>query len=430
MKANPWVLVTLLALTATVSYLCRVNVSVAGVLMMRDLGISAVEMGRVFSALILGYGLFQIPAGMMADRWGARKMLLVAGVWWTAITILIAATGWGPLSSATASALWILIFLRFIQGVGQAPTYPAAAQGVARWIPPHRQGLANGIVLTSIGLGTGLAPPFLSMVMVRWGWRAALLTSAIPALLVAVAWAFVPEGSTRAPALTPPTSKATGRGRLRSRSFICLVISYTLEGYVGYIFIFWFYLYLVEERHFDLLRAGRWGSLPWILSIISIPLGGIVSDRLVSGRLGLRWGRRAVPLFGLGLAGAFVALGAWTESAYMAVGCLAVATALVFCVEGPFWAAMMEVAESNTGTAGGVMNFGSNFGGFVSPALTPILAAHWGWKNALYVAAIISIIGASLWLGVSPRSAQDPHEERLLASEEAGTHPMGGNLWK
>jgi ACS family glucarate transporter-like MFS transporter len=220
--------------------------------------------------------------------------------------------------------------------------------------------------------------------------------------MVAVAWALVPDDSPRLPAPLAPTSSADKHGRLRSRSFVFLVVSYTLEGYVGYIFIFWFYLYLVEERHFDLLKAGQLSSLPWILSIISIPLGGIISDRLVLGRLGLAWGRRAVPIFGLALAGVFVALGARTQNAYTAVVCLALAIALIFCVEGPFWAAMMEVAESDTGTAGGVMNFGANFGGFISPALTPVLAAHFGWKNALYVAAAISIIGAVMWLGVSP----------------------------
>jgi len=419
MQPNRWGLVTLLALTATVSYFCRVNVSVAGALMMRDLGISPVEMGRVFSALILGYALFQVPAGMMADRWGARRMLLLAGLAWTAATLLMAATGWGPLSGAVVSSLWVLIFLRFTLGIAQAPTYPAAAQGVAHWIPPFRQGLANSIVLTSIGLGSGLAPPLLSSIMVHWGWRTAMMTSAIPALAVAVAWSLVPEGSTRRTLPSTPTSVeiTNDRGRMRSRSFAFLVISYTLEGYVGYIFIFWFYLYLVQERHFDLLKAGKLSSLPWILSVISIPLGGIVSDRLVSGGLGMRWGRRAVPIFGLAMAGAFVAWGAATPNAYTAVVCLALATALIFCVEGPFWAAMMEVVGPDAGTGGGVMNFGSNFGGFISPALTPILAAHWGWKVALYVAAAISIVGAALWLGVSPRGDCDALDALPLAME-------------
>jgi MFS family permease len=137
-------------------------------------------------------------------------------------------------------------------------------------------------------------------------------------------------------------------------------------------------------------------------------LGAVeLGDRLVAGRLGLCWGRRAVPIFGLALAGIFVAWGARAPNAYTSVLCLALATALIFCVEGPFWAAMMEVAGSNAGTGGGVMNFGSNIGGFVSPALTPILAAPWGWKSALYVAAAISMLSAGLWLGVSPPSDRD-----------------------
>src|SRR5438309_5635554 len=60
---------------------------------------------------------------------------------------------------------------------------------------------------------------------------------------------------------------------LWSRSFVLLTLSYTLEGYMGYIFIFWFYLYLVDVRHVDLLRAGSLSSLPGLLSLISIPLG-------------------------------------------------------------------------------------------------------------------------------------------------------------
>src|SRR5439155_20182889 len=262
--------------------------------------------------------LFQVPAGMLADRWGAGRVLFVAGFWWAATTLLIAGLGWGPLRSHWLSPLWILIILRFILGVGEAPTYPAAAQGVARWIPPVRQGLASGIVLASIGLGSGLASPFMSIVMVRWGWHAALLASAVPAVLVAIAWMSIRESCEHVTSHSPKPTRAPNRRALWSRSFVLLTASYTLEGYVGYVFIFWFYLYLVQERHFDLLRAGRFGSLPWILSLITIPLGGIVSDRLVSGPLGMRWGRRVIPMAGLSFAGVFLILGARTQSGYVA----------------------------------------------------------------------------------------------------------------
>jgi ACS family glucarate transporter-like MFS transporter len=390
--------------------------------MMSDLGFSQIDMGRVFSALLLGYALFQVPSGMLADRWGARRVLLWAAVWWVVGTVLIAGLGFEPFGRATLGALPTLLVLRFFLGVGEAPTFPAAGQGVARWIPPSRQGFANGIVLAAIGSGSAVAPPLLSRVMVRWGWRIALITSAIPALVVAFAWRTV-RAPTEAPRLVVSRRiRETGGQSLWSRSFVLLTLSYTLEGYVAYIFIFWFYLYLVQVRHFDLLRAGLLSSLPWILSMISIPIGGVISDRLMTGTLGRRWGRRAIPVIGLGFSGCFLALGAKTDNAYSAVAYLTLSTALILCVEGPFWATMIDLAGPRSGAAGGVMNLGSNVGGLLSPVLTPILAAHFGWENALFVAAAISLVGAALWMGISPKTSgkargQDLSHTRTTGSE-------------
>jgi ACS family glucarate transporter-like MFS transporter len=168
----------------------------------------------------------------------------------------------------------------------------------------------------------------------------------------------------------------------------------------------WFYLYLVQERHFGLLSGAWMSSLPWVLSIVSIPLGGFVSDRLAAGRLGQVWGRRMVPIIGMGLSGILISIGAHTGSAVLAAISLAFATALVLCVEGPFWATMMSLAGRRSGTAGGIMNMGSNLGGLVSPALTPVLAKYLGWENALHAAAALAIVAALLWLGVRPGS---PH---------------------
>lgn len=412
-----WWLVGLLFLTATASYLCRVNVSVAGVLMMKEFGLSQVVMGRVFSAFLLGYALFQVPAGMLADRYGARRVLAGAALWWVAGTVLLAAIGWGPLGLGAGAMLTALLVVRFVIGVGEAPTFPAAAQAVARWLPPTRRGSANGLVISAIGVGSAVSPPLISVVMVRWGWRAALLVSAVPALAVGLAWLATREP--QAPGFTSETAVSRGAaGRLSSRSFVLLTLSYTLQGYVAYIFVFWFYLYLVEVRHFDLLRGALFTSLPWVLSIVSIPLGGIVSDRLVESPLGLDWGRRLVPLVAFSGSGVFLALGAHTSNAYVAAVCLALATALVVSIEGPFWATMMEIAGGRSGTAGGVMNMGSNLGGLISPALTPVLAASMGWENALHVAAVIAVLAGLLWFGIAGRAERSKLPEQL--------HPTAG----
>jgi ACS family glucarate transporter-like MFS transporter len=242
--------------------------------------------------------------------------------------------------------------------------------------------------------------------MVSAGWRIALIASAVPALAIALLWLRIREP---APVSPPETKNATmesgnssAKGNIRSGSFYLLTASYTLQGYVGYIFVSWFYLYLVQERNFGLLSGAWMSSLPWILSIVSIPLGGLISDRLVAGRAGKVWGRRIVPLTGMAFSGVLISIGAHTGSAVMAAICLAFATAFILCVEGPFWAMMMKIAGKQSGTAGGIMNMGSNLGGLLSPALTPVIASYLGWENALHIAALLAIIGAVLWLFIKP----------------------------
>jgi ACS family glucarate transporter-like MFS transporter len=299
------------------------------------------------------------------------------------------------------------MLFRFILGITASPTYPGSAQGVSKWVVPVYQGRANGIVIASIGIGSAMAPPLVSNVMVTLGWRPALIVSAIPALIIALIWLKVREpdhinkfSQTFNNNASPGISKR--KSRINSLSFYLLTLSYTLQGYVGYIFVSWFYLYLVQERHFGLLSGAWMSSLPWILSILSIPLGGWISDRLVAGKPGPVWGRRIVPLTGMAASGILISIGAHTGSAVMAAISLAFATALILCVEGPFWATMMGIAGNKSGTAGGIMNMGSNIGGLISPALTPVIASLIGWENALHVAAFLAITGALLWIGIKP----------------------------
>jgi ACS family glucarate transporter-like MFS transporter len=419
---SSWSAVGMLCATATAGYVCRVNIATAGALLMKEFDLSQVAMGRVFSAFLLGYALFQAPAGALADRWGARRVLWLAAWLWVALTVAQAAVGLGTGSSGVTRVLVGLVTCRLLLGVAAAPTYPASGRAISRWLPPLLQGRANGIVIGSVGLGSALAPLLVTQVMVRWGWRLALAASALPALAVAVAWPFLrePVAESDTPPLAPASSAAgpappACRERLSDTSFVLLTVSYACQGYVGYVFISWFYLYLVQVRHFSLLTGAWVSSLPWVLSVASIPLGGYLSDCLAAGRLGELWGRRLVAIVGLAGSGVLISVGAHTESPAVAAAALAVATALVLCVEGPFWATMLRLAGPRSGTAGGIMNTGCNLAGLLSPMITPLLASRIGWERALHVAAAIAVLAALLWLGVRPGSASAPAADRQPA---------------
>jgi MFS transporter, ACS family, glucarate transporter len=406
-----WGFVLLLAATATAAYLCRVNISVAGALVMQEYGLTQTQMGWVFSAFLLGYTLCMLPGGVLADAWGAKRMLALAAWGWVAVTWLQAAVPAASGGWSASAALSGLVALRLLMGALASPTYPAALEGVARWTAPAAIGRANGLVIGSVGLGSAIAPPFITAVMMPWGWRTAMLASAVPALVIAIAWLLVRDPAPRPPGRAARDgaagARAASNGRviadlLRQPGFALLTVSYTLQGYVGYIFIFWFYLYLVQVRRFSLVEGAFISSLPWVLSAISIPLGGVISDRLVLGRLGPVWGRRLIPIIGMGGAGIFISIGAHTAAPWVAAASLAVATALVLSVESPFWTTAAGLAGSRAGTGGALMNTGCNIGGMVSPMLTPLVGELFGWEPALHLAAGLSVLAALAWFRITP----------------------------
>ena len=407
-------LVLMLMMVASVGYLCRVDITVVAPHLMAELHLSQPEMGRVFGAFLLGYTLFQIPSGWVAGRMTTRALFLALAAGWSALTFTCALVG-RPYFGLALGALPALLVLRFALGIVAAPTYPAAGRAISLSVPPVMQGRANGLVLGSIGIGSAVAPPLLGFVTVRWGWRAALVGAALLAGIAAVAWRLiVPSPQTLMAARPQPTPPATRdhTSPLRRRSFWFLTVSYTLQGYVGYVFVFWFFLYLLQVRKFELLQAAWLTTLPWMLSLIVIPSGGVVSDWAVK-RWGWTWGRRSVPVPAMTLAAGSLLLGAHTRSAILAAASLTISTALVLVTEGPYWASMTQISGPHSGTGGGVMNFGSNLGGLISPVFTPWLAARVGWEMALALAAVLAIVGALLWPGITI----DPAEEKPTTPE-------------
>jgi ACS family glucarate transporter-like MFS transporter len=129
-----WVLVGLVLVISAVSYLDRVNISIAGPSIEREFHLDHIRLGWVFSAWVLGYALFQAPSGRLADRFGPRKILLLGTTWWAVFTAL---TALAPAN--VAGSLSILVVVRFLLGVGESIVYPAGNRLVAAWIPSQER---------------------------------------------------------------------------------------------------------------------------------------------------------------------------------------------------------------------------------------------------------------------------------------------------
>src|SRR5579862_4372069 len=182
-KRVRWFLVFWLFILSAVSYLDRVNFSIAGGAIADSYHLSNVQLGKVFSAMLVGYALFQTVGGRLADLFGSRRVLAAGVVWWGIFTGLTALVPPG-----IAGALVLFVAVRFLLGAGEAVIYPAANQFVARWIPTRERGIANGWIFAGVGAGAGLTPPLITYLMTHYGWRSAFWVCAVIGFLAGIVW--------------------------------------------------------------------------------------------------------------------------------------------------------------------------------------------------------------------------------------------------
>jgi MFS transporter, ACS family, glucarate transporter len=214
---------------------------------------------------------------------------------------------------------------------------------------------------------------------------------------------------------SPTRSQALGpvpwRAILGRRTDLWFLTAATfIGGYVLYIYISWFYLYLVNVRGFSALSGGVYGAGPFLVGTVAAPLGGWLSDR-VSQRFGKRLGRCGIGCSGLLLSGGAIFVGAAATDPYLAVLFLSLGGGALFFSSSAIFATVIDLVRAYAGTVTGFVNMGIHLGGAISPTLTPVLAQRFGWESALYVAAALALLGAVLWLGVNPERAIDLGEE-------------------
>lgn len=396
-------IVVLLSLFSLVGYALRMNISIASPFMMAELHLDKIQMGRVFSGFMLGYALFQIPWGVIGDRLGPGRTLTAAAVLWGATTLLTGLVpGW--IVPAGTASLVALIGIRFLLGVGEAAAYPVAARAVAGWLPASRRAASYSSLIVGMAVGSAFTPPLVSWVMVTAGWRMSFYLSAAIAFLLAIWWNHAAGAKLDRTTTAVESRNAVAGGVswlrvLKDRNVALMSASYFLDSYVLFIFVFWLYTYLVEQRGFSILQSGVYTSLPFVVAIVLVPIAGYLSDTL-SDRLGRSWGRRAVAMTGLTLSAILLVIGVDVTSSAQAIASLSLAVGFLLCTEPAFWGASMDLGGAQAGTAGGIMNMAGNLGGVVSTALVPVLVESFGWRFAFGSAAALAFAGALLWLAV------------------------------
>ena len=404
-----WYILLLISLMYLITYLDRVNISTAAPVISKEFGFDKITMGAIFSAFVWAYALFQVPGGWLGDRLGPRRILTAIVTYWSVMTA----------ATAMAGSAVSFIVVRFLFGIGEAGAFPVATRAMQLWYPREERGFVQGITHSASRAGAAIAPPIVVAIMSTLGWQWVFYICGAVGLVWAVWWYFsyrdLPEehpmvnqielqrirGLDQAGNINQPTTEAKASvpwaTLLRSPNMWAIMCAYFTYVYCLWIFLSWLPSYLVEFRHFTLIKVGIFASLPLLAGVIGDTVGGLATDWLLKRTGSAKLARRTVAIVGMLGCCVFIVPAALTEDAYTAVYCLTAAMFFLECTIGPSWAVPMDVGGKYSGTVSGMMNMAGNIGGALSPLVFGFLVQYGNWQAPFIVAASLLVLGAAVW---------------------------------
>jgi len=411
-----YVAVAFAMLLAIVQYLDRVCISQAAPAMSRDLHLSTVEMGWVFSVFTWAYALFEVPSGWLGDRLGPRRILMRIVAWWSFFT---AATGWAW--SATS-----LIVTRALFGAGEAGCFPNLTRIFSTWLPKDERERAQGWLWLAARWSGAFTPLLVAYMLDLVSWRRAFEIFGAVGIVWAVAFyswfrddprthpavneaelALMPSHEESRIGGNPPWSRI-----LSSVSVWMLCLQYACLSYGWYFYVTWLPKYLQDARGTSVKMGALLASLPLLFGGI----GSIVSAQIIprlARSTGIVLARRIVAVVGFVGAAASIFTFLQISDPVRAMFLLGLAGFFNDFVMPACWAGCMDIGGRFSGTVSGSMNMVGNIGGALSPiAIAYILTwTHNNWTLTFYVSSAIYLLGGLCWLFIdahTPLTVDEP----------------------
>ncbi len=397
-----WRIAWLLALGVMISYLDRVNISVAQQALHHAFGLTTVAFGYLLGAYSWTYAMLQLPSGVLLDRFGLRRVGVVSSFIWSAATF----------ATAAAQGVVSLFSSRLLLGVGESPIFPLSAAAVGYWFPEKERGLPTAMFDAAAKFSPAVGIPFVGLLLIHFGWRFSFAFTGVLSLLYFAIFARIyrnPSDDVHlsaaerahiqgveklATASSSPSSYSLGY-LLRQRKVLGAMIGFATYNYSFYLLLTWLPSYTVAGLHLTLAHAVWAASVPWFFAgIIDIFVGGWLVDALIRAGHDAARIRRTVLLLGM-VCGLGVAGPAFTHhpvpallSLCVGIGGLSAAAPVGWTLPG------ILVPNSSTGKVGGIMNFGSQISAIIAPVITGYLAS-WthSFAAAFELAAFLLMLG-------------------------------------
>ena len=403
---------TIVALCVAASFICyidRVNISVAAITMQEQFGWSEQTKGLVLSSFFLGYMLFQVPSGWLANRIGGKFILGFAVVWWSVFTMLT------PL--AAAISLPVLLATRIAMGLGEAAMYPSAYNLFARWVPTQERSRALALLVSGIPLGTLIGLMSTGWIIKQWHWQAVFYIFGALGIVWCVVWFMRaynrPDQDPKMDAaeLSLLTAHAIEADVPRERVEVpwkfllshsavwALIINHFCSNWVLYMLLAWLPSYFHGALGFDLVHAGLLSAAPWLSMFVFGNLGGLLADKMITGGMDLTRVRKIMQLAGL-LGAAACMLSVQNVSTPMpAVALMCGALGFISLTWSGFLPNHLEIAPRYADVLMGITNTAGTIPGIVGVYITGwLVTSTGGYSAAFMLCAAVEVLGAVVWL--------------------------------
>jgi len=394
-----YTVIAFLFVLANLTYIDRICLSLAAVPIQTEMGLSPSQWGWVLGAFALAYALFEIPAGVMGDRIGPRRVLTRIVLWWSVCTSL----------TSVVRGFWPLCIARFLFGAGEAGAFPNSSATIARWFPVRERGRAQALVFAGSRVGGALAPFIIVPLQQAYGWRMSFIVFGLLGAIWGAAWYTwfrdVPPDPAKVETAVKQAVAVTrldwGR-TLKQSNLWCLALMYHTYSWSGFFFQAWMYTFLAKARGFNMQDLLHLSWVPFLLAAVGSMVGGTVSDTLVK-RVGLKWGRRIVGLVGLSASAVFITAALLAPGKLECVVLLGLAYAASDCMLPVSWAVCLDIGGEHVGAVSGFMNTAGQLGSFLtSVAFGYVVIASGSYELPLLGLAVITGLSAVLWVTIDP----------------------------
>lgn len=393
-----------LVLISVITFLDRINISVAGATIMHDLGLTPSQWGWVLSVFTISYGIMQVPLGVWGDKRGHRLVLAFVVLWWSLFTGL----------TGVATGFVSLLLIRFGFGIGEAGSYPCMTGVVVKWYQKHETSIAQGYIWAASRMGGALTPFVVIPVLAFLGWRMAFYLLAALGILWSVGWyvwyrnrpadvkGITPEELQQLPADTNAEKISVPWRKMMANSQFWLILAmYFFYAWGSWFFFSWFPTFMEMGRGFSQAELTYVVAIPFVMSMIGNIAGGYLSTRL-SARYGLKTGRRLLGVGGLAVSAVFMFLAAFIPGKTQVFVFLSLCFGVIDLMLPSAWAICADVGRRYAGVVSGAMNTAGNIGGFVCATVFGYVVQAKGYDAPLFIIAGMLVVAAALFCWIDP----------------------------